>query len=220
MNLEKIYNDLGSYLVKDDIEIIRNVMREIETEIITNGKVNKGIKSAFKRLLKVNDYREGFQQVYTTLDGFYVICNGYFLVDFGKDKNNVPKELQAYINIAEISSKTIDFEHVKLNESENIKEYTINVTDLEKIHKYNKINTEDLIPYRIENKYINADYLLDVITFMGMQKSKTITIRMTDNPIAPLEIINGETKSMLLPIRVTDDLKEHYDAKNIEILNV
>lgn len=218
MNLERIYDKLGTYLVNGDVEIVKNVMREIETEIITNGKVNKGIKSAFKRLLKVNDYREGFKQVYTTLDGFYAICNGYFLVDFGKDKNNVPKELQAYINIAEISSQTIDFEHLKLNESENIKEYTINVTDLEKIHKYNKINTEDFIPYRIENKYINADYLLDIITFMGMQKSKTITIRMTDNPYAPLEIINNEIKAILLPIKV-DDLKEHYDAKNVEILS-
>lgn len=216
MNLERIYDKLGTYLVNGDIEIVKNVMREIETEIITNGKVNKGIKSAFNRLLKQNDYRDGLKQVYTTKDGFYALTNGYFLVDFGTDKNNVPKELQAYIDIVECPKTTLDFEHTKLNESENIKEYTVDVTHLEKLHKYNKINFEDKIPYRIENKYVNPDYFLDVLSLMGLKNLKSIKVRMTDNPIAPLEIITGEVRAILLPIRV-DDLKEHYDAKNKEI---
>lgn len=219
MNLENLYNKLGNFLVKKDFEIIKDAMRDIETEIITNGKVNKGIKSAFKRVLKQNDFRDGLKQVYTTKDSFYALTNGYFLVDYGKDKNNVPKELQSYINIVDCPKTTLDFEHTKLNESEGIKTCFVNLEHLEKLHKYNKINSEDLIPYRIENKYLNPTYFLDVLTLMGIKNTKSVFIRMTENAFAPIEIVSNETKAILLPIRVTDDIKEHYDTKFEEIIS-
>ena len=220
MNLENLYNKLGNFLVKRDFEIIKDAMRDIETEIITNGKVNKGIKSAFKRVLKQNDFREGIRQIYTTKDGFYALTNGYFLVDYGKDKNNVPKELQSYIDIVDCPKTTLDYEHTKLNESEDIKNYCVYLEHLEKLHKYNKINSEDLIPYRIENKYLNPTYFLDVLTLMGFNaKNNNVIIKMTKNATSPIEILIGETKAILLPIRVTEDVKEHYDTKFEEIIN-
>lgn len=219
MNLENLYDKLGTFLVNHDIEIIKNAMHDIETEIITNGKVNKGIKSAFKRLLKQNDFREGIRQVYSTQDGFYALTNGYFLVDYGKDRNHVPKELHTYIDIVDCPKSTLDYEHTKLNESENIKTCVVNVEHLEKLHKYNKINFEDLIPYKIENTYVNPTYFLDVLTLMGLKNIKTVSIRKSESAISPIEIVWDETKAILLPIRVDDKEKEYYDAKNVEILN-
>ena len=131
----------------------------------------------------------------------------------------MPKELQAYINIIDCKKTSLDFDHVKLNEQEDITEHTILIEDLEKLHKYARINTEDRIPYRIENTYINASYLLDILALMGIDRKNSVTIRKSNSPYAPIEIINGETRSILLPIKVTE-LKQHYDEKFEEIIKM
>ena len=218
MNLNSMYNKLEKFKNSRDFNIIDEVMKEIETEILTNGKVNKGLMSTWKRFLKDTENRPTFNQVYMSQAGNYVACNGYFAIDYGTDKNNVPKELQAYINIKKYEKPTIDFEHVKLNEAENIKEYEINIEEVEKLHKYNKLNGKK-IPYRIMNKYINGDYLLDILSLMQLNKEKKITVRMTDSDIAPLEIITENIKSILLPINVRDR-KEKYDEKLKEVLGI
>ena len=200
-------------------------MKEIETEILTNGKVNKGLMSTWKRFLKDTENRAVFNQIYKSQNGNYVACNGYFMIDYGIDKNNVPKELQAYIETLKGNYEVpnIDFEHVKLNEAEGIKEYEIDLELVEKLSKWNKLNKRknygDRIPYRIENKYINGDYLLDILTLMGLNKNKKITVRMSESSIAPLEIITENIKSILLPINARDR-KEIYDNKLKEILEI
>lgn len=223
MNLNSMYSKLEKFKISRDFSIIDEVMKEIETEILTNGKVNKGLMSTWKRFLKDTEIRPTFNQVYMSQADNYVVCNGYYLIDYGTDKNNVPKELQAYINTKEYEKPTIDFEHVKLNEAEGIKEYEINIEEVEKLSKWNKLNNKknygDRIPYRIENKYINGDFLLDILSFMGLNKNKKITVKMTDSNIAPLEIITENIKSILLPINV-GDRKEKYDEKLKEILGI
>jgi len=223
MNLNSIYSKLEKFKNSRDFNIIDEIMKEIETEILTNGKVNKGLMSTWKRFLKDTEIRPTFNQVYMSQADNYVICNGYYLVDYGTDKNNVPKELQAYINTKEYEKPTIDFEHTKLNEAEGIKEYEIDLENVEKLSKWNKLNKKknygDKIPYRIENKYINGDFLLDILSFMGLNKNKKITVKMTDSNIAPLEIITENIKSILLPINA-GDRKETYDNKLKEILGI
>lgn len=223
MNLNSMYSKLEKFKNSRDFNIIDEIMKEIETEILTNGKVNKGLMSTWKRFLKDTEIRSTFNQVYMSQANNYVVCNGFYLIDYGTDKNNVPKELQAYINTKEYEKPTIDFEHVKLNEAEGIKEYEINIEEVEKLSKWNKLNKKknygDRIPFRIENKYINGDFLLDILSFMGLNKNKKITVRMTDKDIAPLEIIAKNIKSMLLPINARDR-KEIYDNKLKEILGI
>jgi len=225
MNLNSMYSKLEKFKNSRDFNIIDEVMKDIETEILTNGKVNKGLMSTWKRFLKDTEHRPVFNQIYKSPNGNYVACNGYFMIDYGIDKNNVPKELQAYIETLKGNYEVpnIDFEHVKLNEAEDIKEYEINVEEVEKLSKWNKLNKKknygDRIPYRIENKYINGDYLLDILTLMGLNKNKKIKVRMTDSNIAPLEIVTENIKSMLLPINASDR-KEIYDNKLKEILGI
>lgn len=223
MNLNSMYSKLEKFKNNRDFNIIDEVMKEIETEILTNGKVNKGLMSTWKRFLKDTEIRPTFNQVYMSQADNYVVCNGYYLIDYGTDKNNVPKELQAYINTKEYEKPTIDFEHTKLNEAEGIKEYEINIEEVEKLSKWNKLNNKknygDRIPYRIENKYINGDFLLDILSFMGLNKNKKITVRITESAIAPLEIVTENIKSMLLPINARDR-KEIYDNKLKEILGI
>ena len=214
MNLNSVYNKLEKLKNTRDFSVIDELMKEIETEIITNGKTDKGITNAWKRFLKDTEIRAVFHQVFKSQAGNYVACNGYFAIDYGTDKNNVPRELQAYIETLEGDYKVpnIDYEHIKLNESEGIKEYEINVADVEKLHKWNKLNKKQ-IPFRVQNKYINGDYLLDILSLMGLRKNNKITVRMTDSNIAPMEILTDNIKSILLPINInsTTSGKEYTD---------
>jgi len=223
MNLNSMYSKLEKFLKTGEVKLVTEVMKEIETEILTNGKVNKGLMSTWKRFLKDTENKPTFNQVYISQANNYVVCNGYYLVDYGINKNNVPKELQAYINTKKYEKTTTDFEHVKLNEAECIKEYEVNIEEVEKLSKWNKLNKKknygDRIPYRIKNKYINSDFLLDILSFMGLNKNKKITVRMTEKDIAPLEIITENIKSILLPINARDR-KEIYDNKLKEILGI
>lgn len=214
MNLNSMYNKLEKFKNNRDFEIIDEIMKELEIEIITNGKTNRGIMSAWKRFLKDTELRPVFHQIYKSKSENYIACNGYFMIDYGKDINNIPKELHAYIQKGEYEVPNIDYENIKLNEAEGIKEYEIKIEDLEKLHKYNKINKKK-IPYRIENKYINGDYLLDILSLMGLGKINKITIRMTDQDIAPLEIVTENIKSILLPINIRNNNEGKENIDNI-----
>ena len=54
MNNKEIYNKIVKILNKEDkepMETLEKIRKELETEIITGGKINNSIKQAFKRLI-------------------------------------------------------------------------------------------------------------------------------------------------------------------------
>lgn len=138
MELNKLYNDVKKLKVYGDDENIKNeILNYIQAEILSNGKVNKGILTTFKRMIKNTD-RKPLQQIYESQNGHFVICDGYSLIEY-KTREDIPTELQGYINIYDKSSiDNIYFERVKPTEID--KTVMIDIKEVEKVVKYNKLN--------------------------------------------------------------------------------
>lgn len=210
MNTKTIYNKINKYLESGNLELIQEIKKELEIDIITNGKVNRGIISTWKQFVKAVDPRNTFKQVFKSSSGNYVICNGFYAIDYGTSTDYIPKELHPYIECVEHDPINIDYDKLKLNEAEGIQEYTIRIEDLEKMHNFNKIHDER-IPYKVHNKYINADLLLEILTFMNIKKVESIPVYMSESPLAPMEIRLNNINSILLPIRVEGERSERIE---------
>ena len=219
MNLKSLYNKLEKIRVHpEDKETFTNILAEIQTEIITNGKINKGIISNYKKFIKANgNYRPRFNQVFKSKKNNYCICNGYGLIDYGTDANNVPKELVSYIDlIKDCERPDIDYVSLK-NYSEEMKEYTIKIADLIKISNYNKTIKNNLLPYNFDNILINADYLLQLLS-LAEYKADTVTVKYDDKK-KPLNIELENCNILLLPI-FADNNYEEFKEKCKEILDM
>lgn len=210
MNNKEIYNKITKILkgevdnYKEELEIIR---KELETEIITAGKVNNSIKQAFKRLLKQNESRTKFQNVLRNGDDKYTITNAYYLVTYTGEK--LPKELQAYINPNE---KEIDdgFQFDKLrNTDSEISKVSINYENLLKVHKYNKLNKLDDM-FTLQNGLtFNIQYFLDILALLGQKDLENIKMEVSEKTIHPMNIMSANGNAILLPIRMEEDRAEN-----------
>ena len=100
MNLESLYKRLEKIKPYDEESRIskENLLKEIQAEILAGGKINRNIITEMKALIKENNGRPMFQKIFTNKFKDFIITNGYFLLDFGKDINNIPKELQPYVD--------------------------------------------------------------------------------------------------------------------------
>jgi len=96
-NVSKI-NNWYSRLKKGNSGDFNDVLKEMESYIIMNGKSNATLKSAFNRVMKLTEDRPNFHCIYRDKNGEYCLTNCYFIISYGTDKDNVPKELQPYIN--------------------------------------------------------------------------------------------------------------------------
>lgn len=207
MNNKILYDKITKILKGEDEDYkktLENIKKELETEIITGGKINNSIKQAFKRLQKENSIRTKFQNVLRNGDDKYTITNGYFLVTYTGE--NLPKELQAYINPNE---KEIDdglcYERLKNDGDKNIYELSyisINFNNLLKVHKYNKLNKLRDIYTLHGGLTFNIQYFLDIITFLGQKDLKNITLEISEHTHRPMNIISENGKAILLPIRM------------------
>lgn len=219
MNIEKIYKQLKELEVNESQkDILNEILKELEVEIITNGKINKSILSTAKRIFKDMKGRPTFSQIYETQKGNYCICNGYALIDYGKNKDNIPKELQPYININEYIKPTTDMETLKNTNLE--KTGDLKITDLEKICKYNKAQKEDKIFYVLDNEIMfNVETMLDFIKLSGIIVNE-ITIEY-GNPKEPINMIfeNENINAMILPV-FNEKIKEQNISKFNEIMEV
>lgn len=210
MNNKNIYDRIVKILNNEDKQpmvTLENIKKELETEIITGGKINNSIKQAFKRLQNDVYPRTKFQNVLRNGDDKYTIINGYFLVTYTGEK--LPKELQAYINPNE---KEIDdglcYEKLKNDGDKNIYELSyisINYENLLKVHKYNKLNKlKDM--FTLQNGFtFNIQYFLDIITFLGQKDLKNITLQISEHTHRPMNIISENGKAILLPIRMEEN---------------
>lgn len=206
MDSKILYNKIEKILNGKDEnfrETLETIKKELETEIITAGKVNNSIKQAFKRLLKQNELRPKFQNVLRNGDNKYTITNSYFLITYTGEK--LPKELKAYINPNE---KEIDegFQFEKLrNMDGEISKVSINYDFLLKVHKYNKLHKLDDM-YTLQNGFtFNIQYFLDILALLGQKDLKNIEIEMSEHTHHPMNIISENGKAILLPIRMEED---------------
>lgn len=210
MNNKILYDKIVKILNKEDkepMETLEIIKKELETEIITGGKINNSIKQAFKRLQNQNELRPKFQNVLRNGENNYTITNAYYLITYAGEQ--LPQELKAYINPNE---KEIDdgfqFEKLK-NDDGEISKVSINYDFLLKVHKYNKLHKLDDM-YTLQNGFtFNIQYFLDILALLGQKDLKNIEIEMSEHTHHPMNIISENGKAILLPIRMDEDKIEN-----------
>ena len=151
MNLESLYKRLEKIKPYDEESRIskENLLKEIQAEILAGGKINRNIITEMKALIKENNGRPMFQKIFTNKFKDFIITNGYFLLDFGKDINNIPKELQPYVDKKQEDNI---FSYYKLKNQDNeLKQATIDYDKIRILLKYNKLHKDDRFLYRIDN---------------------------------------------------------------------
>ena len=206
MDSKILYNKITKMLKGEDKnyrETLENIKKELETEIITGGKINNSIRQAFKRLINLNELRPKFQNVLRNGDNKYTITSAYYLITYTGEQ--LPQELKAYINPNE---KEIDdgFQFEKLrNMDSEISKVSINYYYLLKVHKYNKLHKLDDM-YTLQNGFtFNIQYFLDILALLGQKDLKNIEIEMSEHTHHPMNIISENGKAILLPIRMEEN---------------
>lgn len=207
MNNKILYDKITKILKGKDEnyrETLENIKKELETEIITGGKINNSIKQAFKRLQNQNSIRTKFQNVLRNGDNKYTITNSYFLITYTGEK--LPKELKAYINPNE---KEIDdgFQFEKLrNMDGEISKISLDFNVLQKIYKYGKLNKKRPNCYTLQNGFtFDLQYFFDIIALLGYKNINNIEMEISDKNIHPMNIISENGKAILLPIRMEEN---------------
>lgn len=202
MNNKNIYNKIVKILNNEDKQpkvTLENIKRELETEIITGGKINSSIKQAFKRLQKDVYPRTKFQNVLRNENDKYTITNACYLITYTKEQ--LPKELEPYINPNEKEIDDFEYDKFKNMDSE-ISKININYENLLKVHKYNKLNKlKDM--FILQNGLaFNIQYFLDILTFLSYKNTDNIEIEISNKNTHPMNIISENGKAILLPIRM------------------
>lgn len=206
MNNKILYDKIVKILNKEDkepMETLETIKKELETEIITGGKINNSIKQAFKRLINQNELRPKFQNVLRNGGNNYTITNAYYLITYTGEQ--LPKELKAYINPNE---KEIDdgFQFEKLrNMDGEIEKISINYENLLKIHKYNKLNKLDDMYTLSGGLTFDIQFFLDILTLLKEKDLKNVDLEISANNCHPMNIISENGKAILLPIRMDED---------------
>ena len=205
MNNKELYNKIVKILNGEDSEYkntLETIKKELETEILTSGKINNSIKQAFKRLQKEVDYRTKFKNVLRNGNGLYSITNGFFLVTY--TEKQLPNELKPYINPNE---KEIDdgFYYEKLKATGNLNLLSLDYEAIKTMYKYNKLNKERNI-FTLQNGYtFNIQYFMDILTFLNCKNLTNVKIEIGEHTHAPMNIITENGNAILLPIRMTPE---------------
>lgn len=200
MNLEKLYKKINELSVtEDNIELKQEILKEIQVELITNGKVNTGIKKAFNNFVKYNKNRPLFQKIQKTTQGTYGLCDGYKLIEW-KNYSNIPKQLLA--EVSENANRNFTLLYDNLKNKDHLEKAVIKIEDLEKVINFQKTQDKEEMPqvYIINDKvWVNPNYLLDVVT-LAEYKEKEITVEYS-REIAPINIELDNCNILVLPIR-------------------
>lgn len=213
MNNKEIYNKLVKILNKQDsdyMKTLEEIKKELEAEIITGGKINNGIKQAFKRLQKENEIRTKFQNVLRNGNDTYSITNGYFMVTY--NGQNLPDELKPYINPNEKEiDEGLQFDRLK-NSGDlgyELSYVSINYDNLLKIYKYNKVNKKRNF-YTMHNGFtFNIQYLLDILALLKEKDLSNVKLEISEHTHHPMNIYSDNGKGILLPIRMeTEEIEE------------
>lgn len=200
MNLEKLYKKINDLIVREDsIELKQEILKEIQVELITNGKVNTGIKKAFNNFVKNSQNRPLFQKIHKTAQCTYGLCDGYKLIEW-KDYSNIPKQLLPEVNANVDGKYSLLYDNLK--NKDHLEKAIIKIEDLKKVINFQKTQDKEEMPqvYIINDKvWVNPNYLLDVIT-LAEYKEKEITVEYS-REIAPINIELDNCNILVLPIR-------------------
>ena len=209
MNILNLYNKVEKLQVtKESEETKREILEILQREVLANGKINKGITSAFKRLVKKEGIvRPVWEQISINNKGNYIFCNGYSLIDFGSSIDNIPVELQANIEnvIKEYVKPSISYETLIYQNAINTE---ISIKDIEILLKYNK-TTEHKVLYQLNNVYLDPQLLLDTIICTGNKPKDKINVEIGE-PKTPLNISFENCKMGVLPINMSHAKDKNY----------
>lgn len=206
MNSKELYNKIVKIIEgdKNAPQLLEEIKKELETDILTGGKINNNIKQAFKRLQKENEIRPRFQNVLRTAEETYTITNGFFLITYTSEQ--LPTELRAYIESKD--SDTTELYYNKLKNTDETSVLSLNYEALKKMYKYNKLNKLRNI-FTLQNGYtFNLQYFMDIMAFLNYKDISQMKISISEKLIAPMNIETPNGNAILLPIRM--------EAENIE----
>lgn len=207
MDLKKMYNDLEKILNRQDKEpmlTIEKIKKELETEIITDGKINVTMNQAFKRLLNDNKLRPAFQSVLNNDNKYFTITNGYYLITYTSEQ--LPEQLKVYES-KKVNQYNINFEQCRnTNELVNL---ALNFEALKKIHKYNKLHKNTDLFVTEDGFTFNIQYFLDILALLNYKNisSDVILEYYPKNRYTPMNIKTKNGNAILLPIRLDNSEK-------------
>lgn len=214
MKSEKILNILEKIEVKENSKKeFEDLKRELQADILTSGKINKSLLTTFKKYVKENENagKEKFTKIYKTKNGHYCFTNGCFLIDFGTDINNINNNIRSYVDENIMADSSLDFENLSDKFATKIKE--LNIIDLEKNIKYNKIRQKELkeknilpLPFQIDETFVNASFFINVLKIADKKVDK-ITVNY-NTAISPIQFMIDNIKFLVLPIKIPDNKKE------------
>ena len=208
MDIKNIYNKIDKILKNEDEhtkETLEEIKRQLEVEIITGGKTNNNITSAFKRLVKDNEIRPRFQNVLINNDNKYTITNGYFLITYNQEQ--LPDQLKPFIDKTNDNMYN-DFNYDKFKNTNEVVKISINWDLFTKVHKYNKLHKKVRSEFVLSDGFcFNIQYFMDIITLLGYKDiSKDIELEYyPENHTTPMNIKSKNGNAILLPIRCTDE---------------
>lgn len=235
MNLEKLYLELGKMEVfGKDKEKMEDILNILQLEIENNGKINTGIVKEFKKFQKDMKNRPKFKNVCEE-NGRYFLTNGYFLIYFGKNKENVPRELRN--NIKKVESKILD---TYIKNCENYtRSYTVNYDILKKVYKHNKFvqkttKEKDLIDVKIECepdkyqynsenqflykdiKFLNPELIIQAITLSGNKKvlNDTLDVAFSDKEDSSSGLLFQFENARVLILPYNTQNKKVFDVED------
>lgn len=221
MELKKMYNNLDKILNGQDKEpmlTIEKIKKEIESEILSDGKINVNMNQAFKRLLNDNKIRPAFQSVLNNDNKYFTITNGCYLVTYTSEQ--LPEQLKAYKS-KEVNKYNINFEQCRnTNELVNL---ALNFEALKKIHKYNKLHKNTDLFLTDDGFAFNIQYFLDILALLNYKNisSDIILEYYPKNRYTPMNIKSKNGNAILLPVRLdnAEKIQELLEIQNDVINN-
>lgn len=219
MNNKQMYEKIIKIINgdKNTPQILEEIKKELETEILLNGKkANNSIKQAFKRLQKENEIRPRFKNVLRTQEKTYTITDGYFLITYTAEQ--LPTELKPHIESE--NNEPIEMYYNRLKNTDETRLLNLNYEALKKMYKYNKLNKLRNI-FTLQNGYtFNLQYFMDIMAFLNYKDISQMQISISEKLIAPMNIETPNGNAILLPIRMdTEDIENQLKLQNEVITN-
>lgn len=217
MNNKELYNKIVKIIEgdKNTPQLLEEIKKELETDILTGGKINNSIKQAFKRLQKENEIRPRFQNVLRTVEETYTITNGFFLITYTSEQ--LPAELTPHIETE--NSEPTEMYYNRLKNTDETSVLSLNYEALKKMYKYNKLNKLRNI-FTLQNGYtFNLQYFMDIIAFLNYKDISQMQISISEKLIAPMNIETPNGNAILLPIRMKAENIEKQLKLQDEVIN-
>lgn len=221
MNIKEIYNKIDKIIKSEDkepMQTLEGIKRELEAELLTNGKINSGIKTTYNKIQKQLEGRDAFKCINKTKSGGYGITNTFYLLEY-KSLESIPTQLQPYTRDSQ--NFTLSYDNLKNQIADTC--YEIKISDLKKLINYKKIQKDYRPEYIISDQqntiklWLDAQYLMDIITLANYKKDSIIIEYASTNCKNPANIEFENANAILLPVNPTHNTDQHQ--MHIDLFN-